>query len=138
MNIRDGTVKRRRNLISKRDERGTSEIDSLECGLSSPDRGAGQMYKFVAFAAAFLSFAASMAAAQPPIPPPGLYCCPLYGPDALPLNRQQINPYNIFCYYDDGTDEACFYNPATGAGGGPAAGCPPEAIPNPHPPTCPV
>ena len=28
---------------------------------------------------------------------PQLFCCPSYGPDGHPLNRQQVGPFNIFC-----------------------------------------
>ncbi|PPR02046.1 hypothetical protein CVT24_011206 [Panaeolus cyanescens] len=73
-----------------------------------------------------------------PIPPPGLYCCPPYGPQGLPLNRQQVGPFAIFCYYSEGTDLGCFYNPGTGAGGSMGIGCPTQAPANPHPPTCPI
>ncbi|PPQ73268.1 hypothetical protein CVT26_015226 [Gymnopilus dilepis] len=86
-----------------------------------------------------LLFAVSMflvsTVAQVYVPPPGLFCCPPVGPDGLPLAAQQQGPFNLFCEY--GTDQQCIYNPATGAGAT-IAGCPPQAIPNPHPPTCPV
>ena len=29
--------------------------------------------------------------------PPQLFCCPPYGPEGLPLNRQQVGPFDIFC-----------------------------------------
>ncbi|RDB27340.1 hypothetical protein Hypma_004441 [Hypsizygus marmoreus] len=89
--------------------------------------------------AVFFSLACvtSLTQAQPPIPPIGLYCCPTTGPNGLTLDRQQTGPYTIFCYYDEGTTQGCFYNPATGLGGG-TAGCPLQAPANPHPPTCPI
>ncbi|KAF8060655.1 hypothetical protein FPV67DRAFT_301461 [Lyophyllum atratum] len=93
---------------------------------------------FATVAAAVLSLAVSVTQAQTPIPPAGLFCCPPYGPGGRTLDRQQLNPYAIFCYYDEGTEQGCFYDPGTGGGGGPAAGCPVQAITNPHPPTCPV
>jgi len=85
---------------------------------------------------AVLAFAS--AAAGEPIPPPGLFCCPPYGPRHHRLNRQQIGPYDIFCYYSSGTDLACFYDPGTGVGGTETPGCPIQAPANPHPPTCPI
>ncbi|KIM37989.1 hypothetical protein M413DRAFT_448034 [Hebeloma cylindrosporum] len=83
----------------------------------------------------FLSFATAQA---PPIPPPGLFCCPPCGPNGLHLDRQQVGPYTIFCYYSPGTDLGCFYDPGTGAGATTVPGCPTQAPSNPHPPTCPI
>lgn len=34
---------------------------------------------------------------QPPIPPPGLFCCPPTGPNGLVLLEQQVGPYAIWC-----------------------------------------
>jgi len=73
------------------------------------------------------------------VPPSGLFCCPPIGPNNLPLDRQQVGPFSIFCYYDTGTDQGCFYNPGSGEGGGPAVGCPTQAPINPNYPTaCPT
>ncbi|TFK38413.1 hypothetical protein BDQ12DRAFT_723262 [Crucibulum laeve] len=89
------------------------------------------------FAVGLLSILLSVQAQPPVVPQPGLFCCPPYGPDGLPLDRQQVGPFNIFCYYSTGTDKGCFYNPATGQGAL-INGCPGSAPANPHPPTCPI
>ncbi|KAJ3495265.1 hypothetical protein NLJ89_g10654 [Agrocybe chaxingu] len=81
--------------------------------------------------------ASALAQTSPPIPPIGLFCCPPCGPDGLHLDRQQVGPYTIFCYYSPGTDKGCFYDPGTGDGAN-IPGCPPQAPANPHPPTCPI
>ncbi|KDR66286.1 hypothetical protein GALMADRAFT_232639 [Galerina marginata CBS 339.88] len=82
-----------------------------------------------------LPFFATFALSQVVVPPPGLFCCPVKGPHRLPLEAQQVGPFNIFCQY--GTNLQCIYNPATGAGAT-IAGCPSQAPANPHPPTCPI
>ncbi|KAF6763365.1 hypothetical protein DFP72DRAFT_875424, partial [Ephemerocybe angulata] len=70
----------------------------------------------------------------PPIPPPGLYCCPPYGPNGLPLAQPQPGPFALWCLY--GENSLCGYDPSSGTGAK-IEGCPPNAVPNPHPPTCP-
>ncbi|KAF8060650.1 hypothetical protein FPV67DRAFT_1452750 [Lyophyllum atratum] len=116
---------------------------------------------YIVIASAFLL----LVYAQTPPPDPGLFCCPSMGPAGFPIKRQGVVSSCMNCesvsrlailtsslklistvqYLRSygpkaGPNERCSFQSAnTGIGpGGPAPDCPVVAVPNPHPPTCPV
>ncbi|KAF9524360.1 hypothetical protein CPB83DRAFT_861435 [Crepidotus variabilis] len=85
--------------------------------------------------ASVIVFLSGVMCQAPPIPPPGLYCCPPTGPGGLTLRERQVGPYTIYCWYSDTV--YCVYNPSNGKGST-IPGCPSNTPSNPTPPTCPV
>ncbi|KAF6763358.1 hypothetical protein DFP72DRAFT_529827 [Ephemerocybe angulata] len=98
-------------------------------------RSPSSMIAFLFFAVLALLATVQALPQAPPIPPPGLFCCPPYGPKGQPLVQPQPGPFVLWCLY--GQNSLCGYNTASGDGST-TPGCPPKAIHNPHPPKCPV